>query len=161
VAQRNSRKQASWSSTLHSHYWATWIGTVLAYYFSRKNFESANQSVECMVTLTADQKLGLILVEKEMLRPGQITLYQIPAGKTPKDVLLKDLRSRISGKIIRLPIVDSNGAVLYIVHQSGLFKFVAEQAMAGKAADIDKLTLQDLEVWGAGPLSSRMAYLRL
>jgi len=122
----------------------TWIGTVLAYYFSRKNFESASQSVERMVTLTAEQKLGLILVEKEMLRPGQITLYQIPAGKTPKDVLLKDLRSRISGKITRLPIVDSNGAVLYIVHQSGLFKFVAEQAMAGKAANIDTLTLQDL-----------------
>ena len=122
----------------------TWIGTVLAYYFSRKNFETASQSVERMVTLTTEQKLGQIFVEKEMMRPGQITLYQIPAGKTPKDVLLKDLRSRLGGKITRLPIVDSNGAVLYIVHQSGLFKFLADQALAGKAADIDKLTLQDL-----------------
>lgn len=122
----------------------TWIGTVLAYYFSRKNFESASQSVERMVTLTTEQKLGLIFVEKEMLCPGQITLYQISAGKTPKDVLLKDLRSKIGGKITRLPIVDSIGAVLYIVHQSGLFKFVADQALAGKGADIDKLTLQDL-----------------
>lgn len=122
----------------------TWVGTVLAYYFSRKNFESASQSVERMVTLTVEQKLGQIFVEKEMMRPGQITLYQIPAGKMPKDVLLKDLRSKLGGKITRIPIVDSNGVILYIVHQSGLFKFLAEKALQGKAADIDKLTLQDL-----------------
>jgi hypothetical protein len=122
----------------------TWVGTVLAYYFSRKNFESASQSVERMVTLTVEQKLGQIFVEQEMMRPGQITLYQIPAGKTLKDVPLKDLRSKLGGKITRVPIVDSNNVILFIVHQSGLFKFLAERALEGKAADIDKLTLQDL-----------------
>lgn len=121
----------------------TWVGTVLAYYFSRKNFESASQSVERMVTLTAEQKLGQIFVEKEMLRPGQITLYQIPTGKAPKDVLLKDLRSSLGGKITRIPIVSDKGVVQYIVHQSGLFRFLAEKALAGAAA-IDQLTLQDL-----------------
>jgi hypothetical protein len=121
----------------------TWVGTVLAYYFSRKNFESASQSVERMVNLTADQKLGQILVEKEMLRPALITLYQIPAGKTAKDVLLKDLRGRFGGKITRVPIVDANNVIQYIVHQSGLFKFLAEKALAG-ATDFEALTLQDL-----------------
>jgi hypothetical protein len=121
----------------------TWVGTVLAYYFSRKNFESASQSVERMVTLTAEQKLGQMFVEKEMLRPSQITLYQIAAGKAPKDVPLKDLRSCLIGKITRIPIVNDSGVVQYIVHQSELFKFLAEKALAG-AADIDKLTLQDL-----------------
>jgi hypothetical protein len=33
----------------------TWVGAVLAYYFSRKNFESASQSVERMVNLTVEQ----------------------------------------------------------------------------------------------------------
>lgn len=121
----------------------TWVGTVLAYYFSRKNFESASQSVERMVTLTTEQKLGQLLVQKEMLGPGQITVHQIPPGKTPKDVPLKELRSKLGDKITRIPVVDSNGVVLYIVHQSGLFKFIAEKALAG-GADIDKLTLQDL-----------------
>lgn len=122
----------------------TWVGTVLAYYFSRKNFESASQSVERMVTLTTEQRLGQMFVEKEMMRPGQITVCQIPTGKTPKDILVKDLRSKLGEKITRIPIVNANGVVLYIVHQSGLFKFLAEQALAGKAADIEKLTLQDL-----------------
>jgi hypothetical protein len=123
----------------------TWVGTVLAYYFSRKNFESASQSVERMVTLTTEQKLARIFVEKEMLRPDQITAHQIPAGKTPRDVLLKDLRTKLGGKITRMPILDSNGAILYIVHQSGLFKFLADSALAGKSPpEIEKLTLREL-----------------
>jgi hypothetical protein len=121
----------------------TWVGTVLAYYFSRKNFETASQSVERLVTLTTEQKLGQLFVQNEMLRPGQITVHQIPTGKSPRDVLLKDIRSILGGKITRIPVVDSSGVVVYIVHQSGLFKFLAERALA-KAPDIDKLTLQDL-----------------
>ena len=121
----------------------TWVGTVLAYYFSRKNFESASQSVERMVTLTTDQRLGQLLVQKEMLRSGEITVFQIPPGKSPKDVLLKELRIKLGDKITRIPVVDSNGIVLYIVHQSGLFKFIAERALAG-GVDIEKVTLQDL-----------------
>lgn len=122
----------------------TWVGTVLAYYFSKQNFESASQSVERMVTLTVEQRLGQLSVEKEMLLPSRIILHLIPAGKAPKDIPLTDIRSKLGGKITRLPIVDSNGVVIYIVHQSGLFKFLAEQALAGKAANIQNLTLQDL-----------------
>lgn len=123
----------------------TWVGTVLAYYFSRKNFEAASQSVERMVTLTTEQKLAQIFVEKEMLRPGQITLYRIPTSKTAKDVPLKDLLALIGPSVTRIPVVDAGGVVQYILHQSGLYKFVADKALAGKSqADIDKLTLQDL-----------------
>ena len=123
----------------------TWVGTVLAYYFSRKNFETASQSVERLVSLTADQKLAQIFVEKEMLQPAQITMFRLPAGKGPADVLLKDLRSILRPGITRIPVVDDKGVVQFILHQSGLFKFVADRALAGtSAADIDKLTLQDL-----------------
>ena len=123
----------------------TWVGTVLAYYFSRKNFEAASQSVERMVTLTTEQKLAQIFVEKEMIPATRIVVAQIPSGKAAKDVPLKDLRGKLTAKITRIPVVDANGAVQYIVHQSGLFKFIADKALAGtSAADIDKLTLQDL-----------------
>ncbi len=123
----------------------TWVGTVLAYYFSTKNFESASQSVQRMVgTLTTEQKLGQMFVEKEMIGPGQIVRYKIEAGKTPKEVPLKTLLSLLGEKITRIPIVDANDAVLYIVHQSGLYKFVTNQTLKGRAVDIDVLTLQDL-----------------
>jgi hypothetical protein len=120
----------------------TWVGTVLAYYFSSKNFESASQSVERMVTLTVDQKLGKLVVGNEMMRPNQITVFRLDVGQTPTRVLLQELRAKFSDRITRLPIIDANGVIQYIVHQSGLFKFVAEQALAQKP--ISALTLQDM-----------------
>jgi len=123
----------------------TWVGTVLAYYFSSKNFESASESVERLVNLTTEQKLGQMVVEKEMMRFPEITTYEIPAGKTTKDVLLTELMKKLGGKITRIPILDDKNVAQYIVHQSGLYKFIASKATAGKsAADISKLTLQDL-----------------
>jgi hypothetical protein len=121
----------------------TWVGTVLAYYFSRKNFESASQSVERMVTLTVDQRLGELSVEKEMLRPDQITMHQISAGKNPRDIPLSEIRSKLGGKITRMPIVDDQGVARFILHQSSLFKYVADRALEGRS-NIQQLTLQDL-----------------
>src|SRR4051794_9075198 len=38
--------------------WGTWIGTILAYYYSKDNFEVANKSVQQLVDkLTSDKKL--------------------------------------------------------------------------------------------------------
>jgi hypothetical protein len=123
----------------------TWVGTVLAYYFSKTNFETASNSVERMVTLTTEQRLRQLSVDKEMLRPADIKMYRLPSGKSEKDVPLKDLLALLGGKITRIPITDEKNVVRYILHQSGLYRFVAEQAIAGKtAAEVDKLTLQDL-----------------
>ncbi len=123
----------------------TWVGTVLAYYFSRKNFESASHSVERMVTLTTEQKLGQLSVEQEMLRLHEITFYQIPAGKSASDVKLEELHKKLVGKITRIPVLDANGVVMYILHQSGLYRFLAMQILEEKSkVEIGKLTLQDL-----------------
>jgi hypothetical protein len=123
----------------------TWVGTVLAYYFARQNFESASQSVERMVNMTTEQRLGQLNVEKEMMRPSQIKTLVIPAGKTDADILITEMRDMlVNQKISRIPIADSAGVVKYIVHSSGLYKFIAESAVAGK--DIKTLTLADLVV---------------
>jgi hypothetical protein len=122
----------------------TWVGTVLAYYFSKQNFTAASESVQRMAELTSDQKLVSYSVESKMIPANQITTFQIPAGKAPKDVLLGDLRTRYGGKITRLPITDSAGVVMYIVHQSMLFRFIADKVLTKSGADVTKLTLQDL-----------------
>jgi len=122
----------------------TWVGTVLAYYFSKENFDAASDSVQRMAELTAEQKLGALPVEKEMLRLNAITTFQIPPGHAPADILLSDLRRKYDGRVTRLPILDADNAVLYIVHQSMIFRFIADRALATPAIDISKLTLKDL-----------------
>lgn len=123
----------------------TWVGTVLAYYFSRKNFESASDSVERLVSMTTEQKLKQLSVAQEMLHLPQITSRQVAAGQSAESILLKELFAGFGGKITRMPILDSTGAVLFIVHQSGLFKFLAKKALEGMTKDqIDKLTMKEL-----------------
>jgi hypothetical protein len=52
----------------------TWVGTVLAYYFARENFEAASNSTSQLVSqLTPDEKLRSIPVASVMTRSGFIT----------------------------------------------------------------------------------------
>lgn len=123
----------------------TWVGTVLAFYFSKQNFESANKSMERLVNLTSEQKLAQMFVEKEMLRPEKIMMFVLPDATKPEDAKLSDLRGYFRPGVTRLPIVDKDRVVKYIVHQSGLYKFVADKALGGAdKATIDALTLKNL-----------------
>jgi hypothetical protein len=126
----------------------TWVGTVLAYYFSKSNFEAASRSVENMVQATVDQKLEKLKVDDNMLKKAQVTAITLGAGKGDDSVLLADLRAKLVRPVTRLPVLESTGAVRYIVHQSLIYRFIAEHGLAlaakGNAADVDKLTLADL-----------------
>jgi hypothetical protein len=123
----------------------TWVGTVLAYYFSRKNFESASNSVERMVTMTTEQKLQQLIVDQEMWRLSEITLFRIPKNKTAGDIQLKEIVAKLGGKVTRIPIVNDDSVILYILHQSSLYKFYGEKALANKPdSKLDEFTLQDL-----------------
>jgi hypothetical protein len=53
-----------------------------------------------------------------------------------------DLRGKLGNKITRMPVVDADGVVQYIAHQSGRHEFLAEQAIAGKP--VAALTQRDL-----------------
>jgi hypothetical protein len=77
-----------------------------------------------------------------------VVALTIPAGKDDKDVLFKDVQARLSKKATRVPVLTDQGAVKYIVHQSLIYRFLAEHGIElvrnGNAADIDKLTLAQL-----------------
>ena len=45
----------------------TWVGTVLAYYFSKDNFEAASKSVQDMAKIATDEKLKALFVRDEMI----------------------------------------------------------------------------------------------
>ena len=54
----------------------TWVGTVIAYYFSKENFESANRSVKEMVKqLTPMEKLKSIAAKDKIFHKCNIFIY--------------------------------------------------------------------------------------
>lgn len=101
----------------------TWVGTVLAFYYSKENFESARQGTLDLVR-SISQRLSSTSVGEKMMPVGAIVKVAIPDGKSIEDLSLKDIndlfdKAGANGqKISRLMIVDSKGACVAMLHRS-------------------------------------------
>jgi len=105
----------------------TWVGTLLAFYFSRENFESASRSMQQAIRqLTPDERLHTLPILTTMLRRDEITPFELTAGQTPADVPLTDFVTKFASdeKVTRLPILNPDGSLFGILHESELNKFL-------------------------------------
>jgi predicted transcriptional regulator len=125
----------------------TWVGTVLAFYFSKDNFvAAAKQTSDLVRQLTPDQKLQEIPVVEVMIsmtEPGTIKLnLDKPEDKINIKADILDALLSKSGRN-RLPLIDNDGKAKYVIHRSIIDKFISEQALSGAIKPID-ITLKDL-----------------
>ncbi len=125
----------------------TWVGTVLAYYFSRENFESASRSVAAMAkALTTSEKLASLKVVDRMIRNDPQTLFsrKEPTSGINLKQLLADMEAAKKGS--RVPVFDSAGKVIRLVlHRSLIERFLSDRALAGTPqGQLATLTLDDL-----------------
>jgi hypothetical protein len=105
----------------------TWVGTVLAFYFSSKNFESAARATR---ELLGDDRLRQIPVRQAWIPVDQIKAKAIPAGKTEADITVDELKAMLVDKVTRIPIWDDNKVVKCILHKSLIFEFLATKPAA-------------------------------
>jgi len=120
---------------------ASWVGTVLAFYFGRENFESANQQVRELVQRFTPEQAVSQPVTIAMRFLADMTYYSIPRGKTEKDVTIKDLRDLIRRKdASRLPILDSDKKPKYMLHGSSVDKYLAMEGKTENDSLDDLLT---------------------
>ncbi|UFZ04919.1 hypothetical protein LQG66_00930 [Bradyrhizobium ontarionense] len=100
----------------------TWVGTVLAFYYSKDNFEAASKGTLDLVR-SISQRLSTTRVADQMMRAGTIIKIQVPAGKQVVDLFAKDVEALFGTvgangqKISRLPIVASDGACVGFLHR--------------------------------------------
>jgi hypothetical protein len=111
---------------------ASWIGTVLAFYFGRENFESANRQVREMIERLTPEERARTRVTAIMRRMADVVCFQIPQGKGDQDVALTELRKKFGDAVSRLPVLGPDGTVKYMIHQSRIDKHIAD---GGKATD--------------------------
>jgi|SRR5262245_50544287 len=101
----------------------TWVGTVLAFYFSKENFESASRGTLDIVR-SVSQRLSSTRAAEKMMRADAIIKAVVPAGQQIQNLAAKDvakLFETVGGngqKITRLLIVDSTGVCAGILHRS-------------------------------------------
>jgi hypothetical protein len=123
---------------------SVWAGTVLAFYFSRENYESAARHSSALVRqLTSEEKLEAILIQEVMIPIGKAT--KLILDKPEDGIKLKaDMIDALldKEKRERLPMLDPQGCIRYIAHRSLIDRFIVRSTAAGKA--LADLTLADM-----------------
>jgi len=125
----------------------TWVGTILAYYFSKENFEAATRSVtELAKQITPQEKLRSTPAKEKMIPKDKMYFEQVTAGTTPANIKLMDVLNRLvaANKGRRIPFLNEQDHPLYVIHRSMVDKFLADNALSASPADPKTLTLQNL-----------------
>lgn len=136
----------------------TWVGTVMAFYFGRENFESGAQNTRATFkeARTADEILQSTPAADKMLKWSDAIFFEKLADKpladAQKDVnlvaLLNELDQRgaaVGKKWNRIPILTFQSFPLYVIHRSLITEFIAKQSAGGRSTEqIQGQTLQDM-----------------
>lgn len=127
--------------------WGTWIGTVLAFYFGKANFEAVSKSYQDVIkTLTPEEKIAKLLVKDVMLTLNKIEYLDFETEKPkPINEILGYPRFKDYN---RFAVFDLNKVIKYMIHRSTFFEFIylkyTDFKKEGKNPDNEILILDDL-----------------
>ncbi|MGE5860620.1 MAG: hypothetical protein ACM34J_08695 [Ignavibacteria bacterium] len=97
--------------------------------------------------LRADKLGEKILVSDKMIPINKITAYVIHEDKKLSDIKISELYNLLSETVTRIPVLDSNGVLKYVIHQSIIYKFIfkksREASQKKEPFDLDSLTLEN------------------
>ena len=86
-------------------------------------------------------------VAGEMIERSKIVAYTIPKDAPDDQVSVVDLHQMLGGVVTRIPVLDHAGVAKCVIHQSLLYKFLAdkgiEAAKAGASLDVRSFSLKD------------------
>jgi len=108
----------------------TWIGTILAFYFSRENLLAANQTVGMLVDkITSDKKLQSIMAKDVMISIDKLKYIEYKSETNDGEINLKTqfLNYLDENNISRIILLDENRVAKYVLHRSIIEGFISEQ----------------------------------
>jgi putative lipase involved disintegration of autophagic bodies len=122
----------------------SWVGTVLAYYFSRDNFEAANQSLSNMVDKVSQTELKSVPVTERMIKVDEIFHKQeSEINQKLVDILEKFDDSKEIWS--RLPIFSDEKQIKGLIHRATIEKFIMKNYKNSDSSQkIEDLTIRDL-----------------
>jgi hypothetical protein len=122
----------------------TWVGTILVYYFSKENFETATQSVTALAKqLTPQQMLQSTPVRAKMIPRSQMFVQKAPASNLKLTDVLNKLEQEKKGN--RVPVLGDKDNPKHIVHRCLIDSYLTGLARSGKSTEeITAQTLQNM-----------------
>ncbi|MDQ2721022.1 MAG: hypothetical protein M3Z26_14845 [Bacteroidota bacterium] len=130
----------------------TWMGTILAFYFSKENFESASRSMQQTISkLTPDEKLKTTKA-KDVMIPIMAIDSPFNAQQTKENMTIPDLIYFLDkNKRNRIVVMDENKIVTAVIHRSIFDSFMANQIMNQKKEiqEIKDTKIEDMQTDGS------------
>jgi hypothetical protein len=133
----------------------TWVGTILAYYFSKENFEAANKHVNTLVdkVLSPREKMQQLKVSEIMLKPDVFALKQVKDFDEFKKCkireLIKEMEKNFNERIVILE--EKTLKFIFLIYRTTLERFMygysitKEFTLNDKSTpDVDHLTIQNM-----------------
>ena len=124
----------------------SWMGTILAFYFSRDNLAAATQSVKDLTqAVTGADKLKTIQVKDKMRPLKDITYEQVTPGDEDKKKL-SDLVQKFK-HVERIPILNSQLGIRFLIYKGMIDKYLAQFSQGKNLPEgkqVADLTLKDL-----------------
>jgi hypothetical protein len=125
---------------------ASWVGTVIAYYFSRENLTAATRSVTDLAKeITGTQRLEKVSVQSKMIPVDRIVTVVPSPAKTFAEVdalKLTDVLAFLEQRDVqRLPVWDDGKVLKYVVHRSKIAEYLARSV---GQANVGSTTMKDL-----------------
>ena len=123
-----------------------WVGTILAFYYGKENFEAAARSVTNIAKAVGFmEKLKEIKVADKMIRRGDMSIIAKSDNDIPQIKLTEILDTiKSAGKGERLPILNDKDIPVYMIHKSVIDEYFRTQALLKPPpADLADHTLQN------------------
>jgi hypothetical protein len=117
-----------------------WVGTILAFYYGRENFEASTRSfTKIAESVGGIEKLKEIEVTTKMIAKKDMNFD----NRSAKEIKLKEMLDKMSEKE-RLPILNDKGAIIYMIHRSYIDRYMTRRALESPPPKLQDLTLNDL-----------------
>lgn len=146
--ERTALEAAKWVLGVVLPLLGTWVGTILAFYFGKDNFESATKqtlaAVREVLPSTGADNLPVDQIGESMDAVTKLVLKKDDKGNFNEGETLAEIEKLLTGKVSRLPIVDDKGAVRFILHRSSYDKFKNERKVNDEVVNPERHTLKDL-----------------
>jgi hypothetical protein len=110
----------------------TWVGAVLAYYFSRENLQAGSDSALNAVRVGTGSVASETMVTAVMIPRAKISpVLEVANDDEARARTLRDIYSLMtSSQQGRVPVFTNAGTALYVVHEADIEKYSQSQATA-------------------------------
>ncbi len=126
--------------------WGTWLGIILAYYFSKENFETASKNTQQILdkVITAQDKLKSIQAWDVMIPFKDMIVYTMEEDSLGKVKLERIRELLIKRDKMRLPIINNKRQLLAVIHKSTIDHFIADQCFKFNISEeeFDKMDIE-------------------